>query len=187
RHRAAMFPQAECLPRRVQPGGSFRRLLRFRLRSEAAARPAATGTAQRAIPAKAGAYCALGTSKVKSTFAPSALTSTSLLTGLPPLALRWVASMVYLPGGTLAILKLPSLSLTAKYGLSTTVTQANIHGWTSHLNFKKLSGVAKLKEISGAPCAWALLASLLPLSAPGMICTLCMTGSEFFTTSFWPV
>ncbi len=39
---------------------------------------------------------------------------------------------------------------------------------------------------SGPPGIWAWLYSLLPVTV-GVSWTLCRTGSEFFTTIFWPV
>jgi hypothetical protein len=67
-----------------------------------------------AVPEINGFYCAPGAFRVKSRVTSLSLTSMSFVTGLPPLALRWTASTVYLPGGTLAILNLPSTPLTEK-------------------------------------------------------------------------
>lgn len=52
-------------------------------------------------------------SSVKSAFAPSAVTSISFSTPASA-ALRCSATTVYLPGGTSLMVKLPSLSVTAK-------------------------------------------------------------------------
>src|SRR3569833_58611 len=82
-------------------------------------------------------------SRVKSAVAPLSFTSTSFSTPSGD-ALRCSATILYLPGGTFLMVNLPSLSVTAKYGLSTTVTQANIQGCTSHWNFMKFSGAEKL-------------------------------------------
>ena len=67
------------------------------------------------------------------------------------------------------------------------VTQANIHGWTSHLNLRKFSGLEKEKVKSGPLGNWASFFSGLPESSRGTSWTLCRTGSEFFTMIFWPV
>src|SRR6185312_3540018 len=77
-------------------------------------------------------------SRVKAAVAPLSFTSISLV--MPSgAALRCSATILYLPGGTFLMVNLPSLPVTAKYGLSTTVTHANIQGCTSHWNFRKFS------------------------------------------------
>src|SRR5690242_2682637 len=82
-------------------------------------------------------------SMVKSAVAPESFTSMSFSTPVGA-ALRWRATILYLPAGTFLMVNLPSLPVTAKYGLSTTVTHANIQGCTSHWNFRKFSAAGKV-------------------------------------------
>src|SRR5208282_5812810 len=71
-------------------------------------------------------------------------------------SLRCAASTVYLPGGTFLMTNLPSEPLTQKQGLSNTLTHANIHGCTSHLKRRNISGWAYTKFKSAPPgiCTW---------------------------------
>src|ERR1700741_5686188 len=66
---------------------------------------------------------------VSSTVAIAPLTSTACVVGLPS---SLQVFNVYLPEGIFLISKLPSLSVTAKYGVGTTTTYPDISGCTLH-------------------------------------------------------
>src|SRR5438874_8354096 len=91
-------------------------------------------------------------------------------------------STVYLPGGTLSILKVPSLVIAWSPLLETPV-YPRIQGWTSHFHLITPSSLATYSMAGTLSLGMPLLKSV---AEPRYVCTLWRIGSPFLATIFWP-